>query len=181
MEKIEPNLNVMISEALNGDTIAAHNAVVMLAAMLGSTSVNQFTGEKLSEPMSITPIARAYLFNVLERILRGEKADAAFNLKRNGRRTAWSFYPKHKAADMAYYLYNHEKLSVENSCAVVADTINDLVDRTPHQLLGAWGLGHFIAKPKISQELVQKWYYEFAGRLNGIQGRALRLLMSEHL
>ena len=185
MEQLPDNLLRMIYEAKNGDTIAARYALIMLSGMLSSTRINQFTGEILSEPLEMPEWARGYLSQSLNRILAGESADKAFNLKRNGRPTAWSYYAKLAAADTVHFYHTHssEKKPLDESCADVAEGINRLATRVQRSILELVGLGHFIGKPEISQELVHKWYFQLKKdtNLNGIQGQQIAQLMKVDL
>ena len=184
MGVVPDHLLRMIFEAKQGDTIAARNALIMLTCMLGSIDTNQFTGEKLSEPMPIPTWARGYLFESLSRVLQGENPAKAFNLKRNGRPTEWSFYAKLKLADTVHYLHIIEKKTIEDSCMETADGINEVVQKYPIKMLQTEGLGHFIGTSKITQELVSKWYYELKDKckFTGIGGKHLwQLIKALHL
>jgi hypothetical protein len=175
----------MIVEAEKSDTIAAQNAVSLLFAVLASTDTHKLSGRPLSEPLPIPDWVRAYLAKILYRIMNGEDANKAFRLKRNGRPTGWSFYAKHAAADTVHYFHNHtsQGKSIEESCAIVADGINSLVQKMPKQIIQDAGLGHFIGRKEMSQELISKWHYELQNDnipLNGIKGMRIgRLIMTD--
>ncbi|HUV99610.1 MAG TPA: hypothetical protein VMV88_05575 [Gallionella sp.] len=186
MKQLPENLLLMIYEAKNGDTIAARNTLILLTGMLSSTRFNQFTGEILSEPLEIPEWVRSYLAQSFTHILEGQNADKALNLKRNGRPTAWSYYPKLAAAQTVHFYHTHsaEKKTIEESCATVADGINSLVARVNRTLLESVGLGHFIGKSGISQELVSKWYFKLLKKnanLNGIRGKQIAQLIEVDL
>lgn len=182
---MQAHLLRMVDEAIKGDTIAAQNSISLLYGVLASIKEHKLTGEPLTEPLPIPDWVRHYLANALGRIMNGEDANKAFNLKRTGRRTAWSYYAKLTAADTVHYFHTHSKemKTVEESCAIVADGINSLVKRVQRTLLASIGLGHFIGKPEISQELVQKWYFELKNNtsFNGIKGKEVAQLMKTDL
>jgi len=186
MKQLPDNLLLMIFEAKNGDTIAARNALILLTGMLSSTRINQFTGEILSEPLEIPEWVRSYLAQSFSRILKGENADKAFNLKRNGRPTAWSYYARLAVVQTVQYYHTNsvEKKTIEESSAIVADGINRLVTRVNRTLLESVGLGHFIGKPEIKQEMVQDWYFKLLKKntnLNGIRGKQIAQLIKVDL
>ncbi|MHB1117769.1 hypothetical protein [Sideroxydans sp.] len=182
---MQAHLLRMLAEAAKGDTIAAQDSIAILYGILASTEEHKLTGQPLISPLPIPNWVRHYLASALGRIMNGEDANKAFNLKRNGRRTAWSFYAKLAASDTVHYFHTHsrEKKSIEESCATVAEGINRLVIRVQPQLLGSVGLGHFIGKPQMSQELVQKWYFELKEKTNfdGMQGKQIAQLMKVDL
>ena len=189
MEQLPDDLRLRISEAEKGDTLAARHALCLLTLMLSSTRINEFTGEILSEPLEIPEWVRSYLAQSFTRILKGENADKVFNLKRSGRPTEWHYNAKLAVARTVHYYHTHstELKTTEESCAIVADGINRLVTRTNHTLLGSVGLGNFIGKPRISQELVQKWYFQLlrGNKLNHnifcIQGKRIAGLIKVDL
>ena len=143
-------LEDVLKRAENGDVMAARDVLYSIAHSLQTLNLNSDSGELLPVPVFICD----YLSKAFYRMVAGESADKALNLKRAGRKNK-NYYATRWAAYLVYQAVNENGMTVDEAVIKVAELINQ------KSAVGklTWPLSNF-GKQILVKESIQDWYYK---------------------
>ncbi|MCX7237134.1 hypothetical protein [Polynucleobacter sp.] len=145
------SLEELIEDALGGNKISANEVLIVAMRFLHPNLADVEIDSLARMPKAL----RKYLFDALERIVRGESADVALNFKKPGK-PDWGFMAKRLGAYLVYQALTESQCSVETASDEAAEFIQD---QAHHGLLqGHWRC--FQGKDLPKGAAFRNWYYQ---------------------
>lgn len=151
---VDEHLEAMLAGAEDGDVEDARDSLAVLVILLDTRYTHPDTGE----PLQMPGFARDYLARAFDRIVEGEAADAALNLRRRTR--VWRYPQKLMGAKIVADLIAQGKTVLE-----ATNRASELVQRYDAEAL-AEGRYQLFGGRAVQPETLSTWYYNHRDELH---------------
>ena len=145
------SLEELIEDAMGGNKISANELLMVAMRFLHPNLADVDIDPSARMPKAL----RKYLFDALERIVKGESADVALNFKKAGR-PDWGFMTKRLGAYLVYQALTESELGVDAAAGEARTFVQDQAHAG--LLQGHWRC--FQGKDIPEWQTFRNWYYQ---------------------
>ncbi len=152
-----------IARASGGDLLSAREVITLVLMCLES--------QDDCDVVVLPGSAAQYLRDAFSKVLMGQDANAAFNLKKLGRTQQWSYAQKRYAADLMWQLLHQPKSLYAQFCQIERQSKRNRVSvfeaaQKASDILTSMHRSGVIKSGVPSAKLIQKWYYDLKETLD---------------